>query len=479
MQKGYLKTMTRMGVRHQHSCLRVEQNQKSSRSLLELLLLAQSLFASRVHLCNGLVDGLHRGANLRGFVLWKSLQRIPPCKTSDFYSVLTLPSSSTRPRRSRTAKLSSSDHDEEYGDGIWRNQTSDTGGREEPKWQAGDVFQDFYRLEAAINFSSAEENMGRAERKEVLQHFAKQRRRVYPDVRNFVLLPLVGAFGLSCLLNCPATRPFASLVTRTLDWHFWSAVVAAPIFLLTAKRLTMPPPAPMSDELKELMDSFYGVLEDWENRESSCRDHELFLLEYLTSSVVGMASVGCITLMTGPFPTNNKPVFLWLALSQFLTRMGALASLHQYSNQLFLLERKQQPRPLSLFGSLLLSLVRNVHKCGLIGIVSDFSKILVHLERDSLLALYATITISIAIFSNRLLSSTIRDMNSKLGTSLVAKFAYALVGAAIWKLPLSNLLHTLRISPLKHLVNQFKQGPLIVGLTYTATLLLILIPIVR
>lgn len=332
------------------------------------------------------------------------------------------------------------------------------------EWQAGDVYRDLDRLEQAINFANKEENLQHMKRIEMLKYSAKQRRPLNPDAKRYILAPLALAFIFRILHEIPAIKLSLRLFTTCMDLHFWTIVVGCPILLLVGKLVSKSEPDPKPRERVEpetrlerveegdllgieganldYSSTFWRLNTDWENPETSSSDHVLFLLEYWVSAVLGMAFIGGIQLLT-KFHMGMS-IKLWLSIAQFLTRLGAMASLYQYPRQMFELLRSQQPRPLGFFPFLLQYLVRLMFVCAPFGIASDLFKGLIHLQKHSLVALYTSV-------STLLFGTWIRMQNIEPGVfqlldkkSFGQKLVQNLAVLAFWKKPFQNLKHRMQ-----------------------------------
>jgi hypothetical protein len=328
-------------------------------------------------------------------------------------------------------------------------------------------------LEQTINFANAEQNLKHTERIEMMDYCARQRRPLIPDFRNFILAPLSISLLLR-IVNEKTTIKFVTrMITACMDFHFWMVVVFAPIILLVAKLISKPEPEPMPEDLKGLAPEYLPfVTTDWEDPETSSQDHVLFLLEYWGSAVLGVSIIGVLNLLK-LIPTRNV-VRLWMSLAQLLTRVGVLASLHQYQRQIFKLLRHQQPRPIGFFPSILQSLVRCMVAAAPWGITFDLLKSLTHLNNDSLVALYTTIT---ALLFGTWLRMQQKDPDGfqKLEQkSFGAKLLQIAATIAFWKKPLANIHQKLQtISFQRYLPNWPK-----VLLAFSATSIVGLLPIV-
>jgi hypothetical protein len=140
--------------------------------------------------------------------------------------------------------------------------------------------------------------------------------------------------------------PYASIL------HFWCLVVLAPMFMLGVglwnSRCQSTPYVPSHVTERNAVTPL--VNSDSENPATSTRDYVACLLEQWCSAIVG--SVVCAKFwMVG---TNTQ--LHWMV--QLMTRLGALASLHQYPKLWFELIRKEQPRPLSWRASFLQRITR-------------------------------------------------------------------------------------------------------------------------
>ena len=335
-------------------------------------------------------------------------------------------------------------------------------------WEDADPYVDLDRLEYAINLANAEQNLQHVERMETLDYMAKQRHLLFPDVGKFVVAPLVGALLIARSRSFPLTRPIALLLTKCIDFHFWSLVVMSPMLLLFAKRLSprsVGPVQEVSDEVKLMSSSIRCLIDDveWEDPKTSCKDYEMFLLEYWTSAVVGLTVVSCIGRIFLIQP-KHRVLRLGMSLAQALTRVAALGSLYQYSGQLFQLEREHQPRPQTIFTTTLQPSVRNMRKMVPLGIASDLSKVLVNFEKESLMALYATISALLVGLSFRLTAHTHDSQNSLESRSIGNKLIYALAVAAFWRKPISNLAQDFHNVAFGNLMYRTLRAPLMVGL---------------
>lgn len=326
-----------------------------------------------------------------------------------------------------------------------KNISSRFSSQNEAGWEVGDVYRDFDALEYAINLEKGEENLQHAERLEMLDYCAKQRREISPDLKRFVCLPL----ALSLLLRVTSRNRFLQLViqpmTRCADLQFWLLVVAGPLLLLSAKMISKPKPESMPEELKRLDPEYLSLItKEWVEPEKNCKDYIQFLLEYWASAILGFAFVGTgVVLKLIP---SAATVRFWMSLVQPVARLGAIASLHQYQGQIFKVVRSQQPKPMGFFPWAMRLLVSCTIRVSPLAVSFDLARALLYLQRDGLLALYTSI---IALF----IGTVVRmDQKGKDGfqklekRSSWTKFSHFFAAVAFWTKPLTNLRQTVRYS---------------------------------
>ena len=343
------------------------------------------------------------------------------------------------------------------------------------EWTVGDVYRDFDRLEQAINFANAEENLKQAERIEMLEYCARQRRPINVDAKKFIVTPLVLSFIFRIFHEIPRIKVSLQILTACMDIHFWSVVIGSPIVLLVAKLISMPPPDPLPEELKGLDPEYLPfITTDWENPETSSKDHVLFILEYWVSAVLGMAVIGLVQLLK-KINNHNTSVKVWLSIAQLLTRVGALASIHQYQRQIFQLLRSRQPRPLGFFSSTLRFFIRCMVVCAPLGLASDLFKSLLYVQRDFLVAFFTSV-------STLLFGTWVRMQDIEPGVfkmlekkSFGGKLVQTVAMLAFWKKPISNIQRRFQNSHLQSYISSASRF----ALTYGSIAFIGLLPLLR
>lgn len=305
-------------------------------------------------------------------------------------------------------------------------------------WEAGDVYRDLDALEYAINLANAEENLQQAERLETLDYCAKQRREIYPDLNRFVCFPLALSLLVRIASRNRTLKIATQAMTRCSDLHFWLVVVTAPLLLLLAKMITKPKPEPMPEEMKHLDPKYFPFITiDWVEPEKNCQDSVQFLLEYWASAVLGVAMMGTgVWLNLIP---STATVRFWMSFIQPITRLGAIASIHQFQSQIFKILRSQQPKPIGFFPSAMRFLVTSTGAMAPLAVSFELARAFLHLRRDGFLALYTSI-IALVIGTVVRMDRKGRDGFQKLEKrSAWTKVLHTFAAVGFWKKPLDNL----------------------------------------
>jgi hypothetical protein len=218
-------------------------------------------------------------------------------------------------------------------------------------WQVGNVYDDLDRLERAITFHNADQHLRQVEDRERLDTMARQRRVVDKDVEKFILQPLALCFALVVAYR---SSEIGRLVSKCLfvcnNLLYWLVIVMAPLLMFASKRRSLPKQRPVPPpELQGIDPDYYQfVVTDWQDPRKSCRDHVLCLLEQWSSAVIAASLAGIVLPLgmrwTGIARLSGMVLSGYVA--QFVTRLGAIASLHQYPKLLYELRRQHQPRPM-------------------------------------------------------------------------------------------------------------------------------------
>ncbi|KAL3912995.1 MAG: hypothetical protein SGARI_000878, partial [Bacillariaceae sp.] len=269
------------------------------------------------------------------------------------------------------------------------------------QWRSEDkngVYDALDELETEISLENPYMKLEFAELQDKIKYMEQGKHLLFPMIFKFVVMPSIYAWGL---YKVSATNKIAKGFVKMMDIHFWTCVVAAPMILLGAKRMVRKEePMPeavqnMSPEAQELLlrDSFFTR---WELPEASCKDHVFFLLQYWASAVKGMLLVPLMNIVGGKYlalPTSGMS--FWTASTQFLTRTAAVASLYQYPEMLYRLQRstQMQMRPIGFFPTVMQKMVGAMLQLAPIGLISDFSKILASLSKKFTYPLYTSIFI--------------------------------------------------------------------------------------
>mmetsp|Transcript_42402 Transcript_42402/g.47383 ORF Transcript_42402/g.47383 Transcript_42402/m.47383 type:complete len:841 (+) Transcript_42402:151-2673(+) len=315
------------------------------------------------------------------------------------------------------------------------------------------VYEDLEKLEKAITLENAELKLRQAKLKEQVDFIDQSKRPIVPDALRYMMVPLIYALILNILISSKVVkiRMIARSITKVMDLHFWSFVVWIPIFFSACKRICKPRPDPIPRGLDpELIEMFISplplVLDGWEDPETSCTDYVLFLSEYWTSAVNGIACVQILKTITTKFLTANSKgivavqspywIVLWLSCTQLLTRMGAVASLYQYPEILYELERSSLTRPVGLFPTIMWKLVRAMVILAPLGFISDFAKVLSHLPTGTVYPLYGSLAVYILGTWTRMKETSSEDPFKNYilkPPKFVANIFYRLCYVVLWR----------------------------------------------
>jgi len=243
-------------------------------------------------------------------------------------------------------------------------------GDESYEWQVGNVYDDIEILDRIIKIHEASGHLQQVKRREMLDNFAAQRRPILPDLVRFIIAPIGMAFIMAKISNKSRIIRFFQ---QGFDVQFWSTFVMIPLFLLRAKRRSMPPHEPMPEELERIEPEFRHFVThivDWEDPEKSCRDVVLALIEFWVSSIAGTALLGVSLVLT-----KQQKLFFGVpfAILQVLTRIGVVASLNQFPKLLY--ELRREPLPLTQGTVQMQKLTQSVLWTAPIGVASDLSKL--------------------------------------------------------------------------------------------------------
>ena len=370
-------------------------------------------------------------------------------------------------RQHALAELNTNDAEGDSGDslrsGTKREQTNNN--KKNTNGKSSTVYEDLEKLEHAITLENADLKLRHSKLKEQIDFIDQSKRLVVPDVLRFIIVPMVYAFAVYKLLSRGSNNNAAALsismvarwFTKAMDAHFWIFVVGAPLLLNAGKvisRRWKDTRDPIPDELKDLDPVCATVmlspdLYDYEDPRASCDDTVSFLVEYWTSAVNSMVVLHAgktIANALGWFPSSLQSggVMLWMSCTQLLTRLAAVVSLYQYPEKLYELERSELTRPVGFFQALMPKLVRWMMVFAPLGLISDFSKVLVHLPRGSIYPLYASIVVYLFGTWTRMKESVSTNKDPLGPTRLkppkpLAKIFYGMSFLALWRNQLFGL----------------------------------------
>ena len=327
------------------------------------------------------------------------------------------------------------------------------------KKQLSTVYEDLEKLEKAITLENADLKLKQFKMKEQIDFIDQSKRPIVPDALKYIIVPLIYALLLSILLSSKVVkiRMIARSITKVMDFHFWIFVVWVPLIFNAFKRIRQPRPDPIPDQIKNLDPAHASIflsplsteLGGWEDPDTSCTDYVLFLSEYWTSAVNGIAWIQIlktilIKSLTGinaaksltTVIQSSSWVVLWLSCSQLLTRMGAVASLYQYPEKMYELERSSLTRPVGLFPIVMWKIVRAMLILAPLGFISDFAKVLSHLPKGSIYPLFGSIAVYMLGTWTRMEASSSKDplKNHLLKPpKSTSKLLYLLCYSILWR----------------------------------------------
>ena len=271
--------------------------------------------------------------------------------------------------------------------------------RSTPKWTAGNFERDYKILQTALAKQNSLSNLQQLQRKYTLDH-GFIRRPLFKDL--FRLIVNIGSWS-ALLVACrrAGTGGWAALNQSILLWrkvctliskcvttltifHYWIAVLGLPLFLLTWKKVEVESETTISGIMQQsqrrrglihiilgrfgpsalVLDAyfkdprrqttpsfFYSKDSVRKSTKRDTKDFVLCLLENWSSAIMVsfmwsvLVAIPSLTAkskcQTIAFETQLLPT-----LSRVITRVGAVAAVHQYPSLLFELQRKDQPHPL-------------------------------------------------------------------------------------------------------------------------------------
>ncbi|KAI2506472.1 hypothetical protein MHU86_7987 [Fragilaria crotonensis] len=303
------------------------------------------------------------------------------------------------------------------------------------EWQARNVYNDLDLLRQSIAKDQADDRLREIQRRQLLNSFAANRRPLFEDVRRFVLLPILSALLLTAV--APLNSNF-SRIRRSLGMasrvEFWAIVVAAPIRLLWLANLCTPSPPTLQMHEEVLPPrrarGLYSTIVQLDPPESrSSRDTVLSLSEYWVSAVTGTAVLGIWFTFLQTAQTYSR-LWPWI---RFATRLGAIASLHQYPTLLY--DLRNQVRPQNRFESSLLQLSNRMLQFSLVGLTSDLSEMMMLTSPRVVLSGLCLSLITLCDVRRTIASSdasTVQGVILGLITRILAFVPYMVSGWLLW-----------------------------------------------
>ena len=336
------------------------------------------------------------------------------------------------------------------------------------------VYEDLKKLEKAIILEEPEVQLRQALLKERVDYIDQHSKRpVVLDAVRYIVMPLTYALLLNIVLvsttgRLSSLRTLARAGTHVLDLHFLLCVVWCPILFNGWKRWYQPQPAPVPFNLDgEQLDIFKKFIpievafEGWDDPATSCTDYVLFLSEYWTSAVNGLAWIQLLKWMMtrlvaiigggggGTMGTtiatalSSSWLVLFLSCTQVVTRMGAFAAVYQFPIKYYELERSTLTRPVGFFPYLMWKMVRVMAVVAPLGFISDFAQVLSQLSTPSVYALYGSIAVMMYGTWTRMQEISSKDplkYHTLKPSTAITKNCYRVCYGVLWRKQLRRLL---------------------------------------
>lgn len=294
------------------------------------------------------------------------------------------------------------------------------------EWLPRNIYDDLDLLRQSIAKDQAGDRIREIERRRLLNTFAANRRPLFHDLRLFVLLPFFCAQilgGMSLRINDVAR--IHQVLRGVFRVEFWVVVVIAPAALLLQGARKSPSTShgqrSKDPVVPKRAASLYSTLIRLDPPEDA-QIHETIetLLELWVSAVVGS---GVLAAWFAASQTGQTYTRLWPCL-RFVSRLGAIASLHQYPKLLY--ELRNLARPLNEPECQLQQLSNRMLPLALVGLTLDLTDILMcPLSRFVLLSLFLTV-IAMSDLQGMVAASdtrTFQDIVLGMATKAVTWFA--------------------------------------------------------
>lgn len=336
------------------------------------------------------------------------------------------------------------------------------------EWQTRNVYDDIHKLRQRIAQDRAQDNLHEIERLELLDNFAANRRPLFSTARRFILYPMLAAVLMTGLsVQSTDFARLHRLVRSLFRLEFWMVVVAAPIALLGLSRganskttrssnsTSTGEEVEESPQLRQAQLLYSTIINVDEKEETSITETCTCLVEYWVSAVAGTALMA--TLM---FSTKTGQAFsrLWPCI-RLMTRLGAIASLHQYPKLLY--DMRRHPRPLNKFECLVKEASSIMLRLAVVGLTFDLSEIMLRtLPRIVILAValgllaLSDLSMIVAVSS----ATTLKGVLATATAKLLGWIPYIISGRFLWSLPLSLVLRgflplgVATLAPIVHMV---------------------------
>lgn len=300
---------------------------------------------------------------------------------------------------------------------------------ENSEWLPRNIYDDLDLLRQSIAKDQADDRLREIERRRLLNTFAANRRPLFHDLRLFVLLPILCARilgGISSRINNVAR--IHQMLADVFRVEFWVVVVFVPAVLLLQAAHKSPSTSHGQGRQNlvapKRAGSLYSTLIQLDPPEDpKINETVQNLLELWVSAVAGS---GVLAAWLAASQTGQTYTRLWPCL-RFVSRLGAIASLHQYPKLLY--DLRNHARPLNEPECRLQQLSNQMLRLALVGLTLDLTHIILcSCSRLVLLSLFVTV-IAMSDWQRMVASSdtrTIQDIVRNMATQSVKWLSFVI-----------------------------------------------------
>ncbi len=260
-------------------------------------------------------------------------------------------------------------------------------------WEAGiNLKSDVQKLRMAVWEINADSDLKEKERLHLLDEFARQRREVLPDVKKYLISPIVITILLLYIQRKDSTtwgmvfaKNILQLFLRAMNVMYTISIFVPLVMHRNVAKDDRNKSYRQEDESTDFMSESASA-----DSRKDCSNYSLCLLEnWITSiypsailhfAISGSSFVRKEFFSSGTYTTypslihfeQTTPIFIFgMSLSRLVTRLGAASSLHQFPKLLYELRRSNQPRPVARIPFMLRRTIEIYLQLLPLGLISD------------------------------------------------------------------------------------------------------------